>query len=77
MRITAVAAMWMCVIFALICFGVAVTGFSAVSSITDAAERDASLGYAWFWTFLGGVAVVFGILSWMIKAGKLGDPDRM
>jgi hypothetical protein len=77
MRITAIAAMWMCAIFALICTGVAITGFSAVSSIADATEREASLGYAWFWTFLAAVAILFGILSWMIKAGKLGDPDGM
>ena len=69
--------MWMCAIFALVCSGVAVSGFSAVSSMTDAAERDASLGYAWFWAFLAAVAIAFGILSWMIKEGKLGDPDQM
>jgi hypothetical protein len=65
----------MCAVFALVCFGFAFSGFSALSSISDAAERDLSSGYAWFWTFLGAVAVAFGILSWMIKEGKLGDRD--
>jgi hypothetical protein len=77
MKVTALAAMWGCVAFALFCFAFALSGFSAISSITDAVERDASQGYAWFWTFLGVVAVVFGILSWMIKEGKLGDPENM
>lgn len=77
MKVTALAAMWLCMAFALFCFGFAFSGFSALSSITDSAEREMSLGYAWFWTFLGGVAMLFGILSWMIKEGKLGDPDRM
>ena len=77
MRISAVMAMWMCAVFALVCGVVAFTGFSAAPSIADAMERDASLGFAWFWTFLTLVAVVFGVLSWMIKEGKLGDPDQM
>jgi hypothetical protein len=77
MKVSAIVAMWMCMAFALFCFAFAFNGFSALSSITDAADREASLGYAWFWTFLGGVGVVFGILSWMIKEGKLGDPEQM
>jgi hypothetical protein len=67
----------MCVVFALVCGAVAFTGFSAAPSIADAAEHDASLGFAWFWTFLALVAVVFGVLSWMIKEGKLGASDQM
>ena len=77
MKISALMAMWMCVVFAIVCFSVAVTGFAAISTMADAAERDLSWGYAWFWTFLGAIAVAFGILSWMIKAGKLGDPEQM
>jgi hypothetical protein len=77
MKVTAQAAMWMCGAFALLCLGFALTGFFAVTSMTDAAEREASLGYAGFWTFLAVIAVVFGVLSWMIKEGKLGDPEQM
>ena len=77
MKISAVMGMWMCAIFALVCFGFAGSGFWALSSITDAEQRELTLGYASFWAFLGGVAVVFGVLSWMIKEGKLGDPDQM
>jgi len=77
MRISALMAMWMCAVFGLVCFGFAVTGFFALPSITDSAERDLTLGYASFWTFLGAVALVFGVLSWMIKQGKLGNPDEM
>jgi hypothetical protein len=77
MKVTAQMAMWMCAIFALVCFGAAFSVFTALSTITDAAEHDASLGYAWFWTFLASIAVVFGVLSWMIKEGKLGDPEQM
>ena len=77
MKVSAVAAMWMCAAFALFCFAFAASGFLEVPSITDPTERDDSIGYAAFWTFLGAVGVMFGALSWMIKEGKLGDPDRM
>jgi hypothetical protein len=75
MKISAIAAMWLCAVFALACWGFAFTGFSALQAQTDAAERELSLGYAWFWTFLGAVAAVFGVLSWMIKKGKFGAVD--
>ena len=77
MKVSALAAMWGCVAFAIFCLGFAVNGFLAISSITDNAERDASLGYAWFWSFLAVIAVVFGVLSWMIKEGRFGDPEQM
>jgi uncharacterized membrane protein YidH (DUF202 family) len=65
--------MWLCAAFALGCFGFAVTGFAALDTMSDEVQRDASRGYAWFYVFLGIVALVFGVLSWMIKEGKLGD----
>ena len=64
--------MWMCGVFAVVALGAALTAFSGVPGIADAAEREAAVGFAWFWTFLGVVAVVFGVLSWMITRGKLG-----
>jgi hypothetical protein len=73
MKISAGIAMWMCVAFALVCFGFAFSGFSALETLADEAERELSRGYAWFWMFLAAVAMVFGVLSWMIKEGKLGD----
>jgi hypothetical protein len=63
------------VAFALLCFSVSYGGFSALSTLTDAEERELSLGYAWYWAFLGAVATVFGVLSWMIKQGKFGEQD--
>jgi phosphotransferase system glucose/maltose/N-acetylglucosamine-specific IIC component len=77
MKISALMAMWMCAVFGLVCFGFAANGFIALPSMTSAEDRELTLGYAWFWAFLGGIAVVFGVLSWMIKNGKLGDPDQM
>jgi hypothetical protein len=71
MKISAAVAMWGCVVFGLVCLGFAYNGFSALPTLTDSAERELSLGYAWFWTFLFAVAAAFGVLSWMIKTGKI------
>jgi ABC-type dipeptide/oligopeptide/nickel transport system permease subunit len=69
--------MWMCAAFAVVCFVFAYSGFSSLGTMVDEAERELSRGYAWFWVFLSCVGLAFGVLSWMIKEGKLGDPDQM
>ena len=75
MKVSAAVAVWMCGVFALICFGFAFSGFSALETLTDEAQRELSRGYAWFWTFLCVVALVFGALSWMIKEGRFGGSE--
>ncbi len=75
MKISAQLAVWLCAAFGLVCLGVALSGFAGTTSMTDAAERDVSLGYAWFWTFLAVVAGVVGVLSWMITKGKFGSAE--
>ena len=72
MKIAFQMSMWMCGVFALVALGAALTAFSGLSTITDPAEREAAAGFGLFWTFLGVIAVVFGLLSWMITRGKLG-----
>ena len=72
MKISAQLAVWLCLVFGLVCLGVALSGFSGASSVADAAEREASIGYAWFWSFLALIAAVFGVLSWLIQKGKFG-----
>ena len=58
-------------VFAAVCFGVAITGFTSLGDIADPAQRADGLGFAWFWTFLGMVAVVFGAIGvWMVKTHK-------
>ncbi|HYR35050.1 MAG TPA: hypothetical protein VEQ87_12215 [Burkholderiales bacterium] len=75
MKVSAQLAIWLCLAFGLVCLGVAISGFSAAPSVADAAEREASIGYAWFWSFLALIAAVFGALSWMIAKGKLGKVE--
>ena len=76
MKISAQLTVIIATIFAIICFSVAYTGFSALDSITDPAILADSKGFAWFWAFLGFVSVVFGALSvWIIRTQKPGEDD--
>lgn len=74
MKITAKFSVIIAAVFAVMCFGVAITGFNALGSITDPAQLADAKGFAWFWVFLGGVAVVFGAVGiWLVKTEKEED----
>ncbi len=64
MKLSLRATMIAAAIFAAICFGVSITGFTSLGGISDAVELADAKGFAWFWTFLGSVASVFGLLAW-------------
>jgi hypothetical protein len=53
-------------IFAVICLGVAITGFTSLREITDPTQAADARGFAWFWAFLASVAIVLGLLSWWV-----------
>jgi hypothetical protein len=70
LQMTVVAA----AIFAAICFGVAITGFTSLGGIGDPAQMADAKGFAWFWTFLGSVASAFGLLAWwMARTHREGN----
>ncbi len=75
MQISARLAMWLCLVFGLICAGAALTALTGAPTVADAVEREASYGYAAFWGFLALVATVFGVLSWMMAKGKFGPVE--
>jgi len=69
MKISAQLSVIMAVVFGVFCFGFAITGFSSLGEITDPAQRADASGFAWFWAFLGSIAVVFGAVGvWMMKS---------
>lgn len=58
-------------IFAVVCFGVAITGYRGLADIADPAQRSDGQGFVLFWTFLGAVATFFGALGlWILKTHK-------
>jgi hypothetical protein len=78
MNITARFAMWSSIVFAIICLGVAINGFSGLEAIADDAQRADGRGFAYFWLFLGMVAVACALASrWIIERDDGADgPDR-
>jgi hypothetical protein len=62
-------------IFAAICLGVAITGFTSLGDITDSAEAADAIGFAWFWTFLASVAIGLGLLAWRVARNYREDED--
>ncbi len=66
MKITANLAAALGGVFALVCFGVAFTGFTSLGEITDSQQHSDALGFAWFWTFLGLVGITCGAASWWL-----------
>jgi hypothetical protein len=62
-------------IFAAICLGVAITGFTSLSEITDPTEVADARGFAWFWTFLASVAIGLGLLAWWVARNHKEDED--
>ena len=58
------------VVFALVCYGVAINGFTSLGEITDAQGLSDAKGFAWFWAFLGTIGVVFAAISWWMAKGE-------
>ncbi len=61
-------------VFAALCFAVAIGGFVSIGDIADPVRRADGRGFAWFWTFLGGVAVAFALLgTWFLRTDKSNE----
>jgi hypothetical protein len=60
-------------IFAAVCLGVAITGFTSLGGIEDATQLADAKGFAWFWAFLGAVALFFGLLAWWMARSTKND----
>jgi hypothetical protein len=74
LKLSAQMTMVMAAIFAVVCFGVAITGFSSIGEMKDATQVADAKGFAWFWTFLGVVAVASGAVSlWIIRTEKSAE----
>ncbi len=75
MKISAAVGVWLCAAFGLVCIGVVIAGVRGLDSLTDPVERDAALGYIWFWSFLAAVATGCGVVSWLMTRGVLGPVE--
>ena len=75
MKLSLQATVIMSAVFAVLCLGVAITGFTSLGSITDAEQLADAKGFAWFWTFLASVAIGFGLLALWLTRRQKGDED--
>ena len=66
MKISANLAAILAAVFASVCLGFVVTGFTSLDGINDPVQLANAKGFAWFWAFLAGVGAMFGVLSWWI-----------
>ena len=74
MKISAQLGMIISALFAVVCFSVAGKGFLSLDEIADATQRADSIGFAWFWAFLGLVAAAFaGLNFWIAKTTRHED----
>lgn len=75
MKLSIQATMVAAAIFAAICLGVAITGFTSLGELTDPTEIADAKGFAWFWTFLASVAIGVGLLAWWTVRHPGEDED--
>ena len=75
MNVTLRMAMIMAAIFAAVSLSVAVSGFIGLGDITDPTQASDARGFAWFWTFLGSIAVGLGSLAWWIERSQRNADD--
>jgi hypothetical protein len=62
-------------IFAVICLGVAITGFASLGDITDPRQVADAKGFAMFWAFLASVAIGLAVLAWWVARNHKEDED--
>jgi hypothetical protein len=66
MKVSAHIALWMALVFALVCLYVAWTGFASLDGLADPQAQSDARGFAWFWLLLAAVAAAAGAASWWI-----------
>jgi hypothetical protein len=71
MKITVQVSIIAGIIFALVCYGVAIKGFMSLDEITDAVMLADARGFAWFYAFLGTIGVAFAAIGvWIVKTHR-------
>jgi len=62
------------IVFALVCLGVAVTGFRSLDELTDATQLADAKGFAWFWTVLAGIGIASAAAAhWLVRRDDRAD----
>jgi hypothetical protein len=75
LKISLQATMILAGVFAVICLGVAISGFTALGDIADPTEASDAMGFAWFWAFLASMAAALGLLAWWMARAQSESDD--
>ena len=75
MKISLQATVVIAAVFAVLCLGVAITGFTSLGNIADTDQLADAKGFAWFWTFLASVAIGFGLMALWLTRREKRDED--
>ena len=68
MKLSAQLMFWLSLVYAGLCLAYAFFGFSSIDATMSDDIREASRGYAWFWTFLGVIGLVCAVLArWLLR----------
>jgi len=68
MKISVQMMFWFALAFAALCLAYGWFGFSSIDTTMSDEIREASRGYAWFWTFLGAIGLVLaGLARWVLR----------
>ena len=61
-------------LFASLCLGYAIRGFTSLSEITDPTQLDDAKGFAMYWAFLGAIGLIVAVACWwMLRHPRDGD----
>jgi hypothetical protein len=75
LKISLQATVVIAAVFAVLCLGVAITGFTSLGNITDPDQLADAKGFAWFWTFLASAAIGLGLLALWLTRRQKRDED--
>ncbi len=75
MQISVKLAALFSIVFAATCLWFAIDAFTSLADITDPVQASGASDFAWFWSFLAGVGVVLGLVSWRIAQTQMEDKD--
>lgn len=76
MRVSVQVAMWLSVVFAVLCITYGVVGLNSIGADATAMTREDAHGFAMFWLFLGAIgAICAGGSWWLLRGGQRANDE--
>jgi hypothetical protein len=75
MKISAQFTLWSSLVFAIVCLSIGFDGLWSADAVADQAVRPDARGFAYFWLFLGAIALACALASWWIVRRESENPS--